>query len=151
MKTLSSDEVAELLLRYKTKEVLRFIVDALGSTKNRDISLKVIEHLSKFKNKKLLESFLTSLGYNLPNDFLLRDLEELISQTEEEDVKETALYSLCRLSASSPVWPATSCRRKLVNCITAMRAGQRYLSDILSECRLMGTQAHRELAMKTLG
>ena len=43
-----------------------------------------------------LEDYLISLGYNSPTDFLVQDLNEYIGQIDNEDIQETAIYSLCK-------------------------------------------------------
>ena len=96
LKDVNTDAVDELFLKYKSKKVFTFLVDALASVKKENIFFKIIENLSKLKNKMFLENYLISLGYNSPNDFLVQDLTEYIGQTDNEDIQETAIYSLCK-------------------------------------------------------
>ena len=96
MKSVNPDVVDELFLKYKSKKVLKFLVDALATVTKENIFFKIVENLSKLKNKKFLENYLISLGYNSPKDFLIQDLNEYIGQTDNEDVQETAIYSLCK-------------------------------------------------------
>ena len=121
---------------------------------------KVIENLSKFKNKKFLERFLTSLGYSSPNDILIQDLSDLIGKADNEEVRETASYSLCKLltnTASPPLSllscssPSPSCLRKMINCITAMKAEGRFLGNILTAAQQTESQTVREMAIRALG
>ena len=96
MKSVNPDLVDELFLKYKSKKVLKFLVDALASVKKENIFFKIVENLSKFKNKMFLEDYLISLGYNNPTEFLVQDLNEYIGQIDNEDIQETAIYSLCK-------------------------------------------------------
>ena len=96
LKTVNTDDVDELFLKYKSKKSFTFLVDALASVKKENIFFKIVENLSKLKNKMFLENYLISLGYNSPIDFLVQDLNKYISQTDNEDIQETAIYSLCK-------------------------------------------------------
>lgn len=96
MRSVNADVVDELFQKYKSKKVLKFLVDALASVKKENIFFKIVENLSKFKNKMFLENYLISLGYNSPTDFLVKDLNEYIGQIDNEDIQETAIYSLCK-------------------------------------------------------
>jgi len=96
LKTVNSPVVDELVLKYKSRKVFAFLVDALASVKKENIFFKIVENLSKLKNKIFLENYLLSLGYNSPKDFLIQDLNEYIGQTDNEDVQETAIYTLCK-------------------------------------------------------
>ena len=44
-----------------------------------------------------------------------------------------------------------SCQRKMLNCISAMKAEKRYWRNILVQAKLAGKQSSRELALKALG
>ena len=96
MKSVNPDVVDELFLKYKSKKVLKFLVDALATVTKENIFFKIVENLSKFKNKMFLEDYLISLGYNSPTDSLVQDLNEYIGQIDNEDIQETAIYSLCK-------------------------------------------------------
>ena len=97
LKTVNSPVVNELFLKYKSQKVFAFLVDALASVKKENMFFKIVENLSKLKNKKSLENYLISLGYiSSPKDFLIQDLNEYIGQTDNDDIQETAIYSLCK-------------------------------------------------------
>ena len=96
LKTVNTDVVEELFLKYKSKKDFLFLVDALASVKKENIFFKIVENLSKLENKMFLENYLISLGYNSPKDFLVQDLNDYIGQTDNEDIQETAIYSLCK-------------------------------------------------------
>ena len=96
LKTANIDVVEELFLKYESKKEFVFLVDALASVKKENVFVKIVENLSKLKNKMLLENYIISLGYNSPEDFLVQDLNEYIGQTDNEDIQETAIYSLCK-------------------------------------------------------
>ena len=96
LKDVNTDAVDELFLKYKSKKVLKFLVDALASVKKENMFFKIVENLSKLKNKMFLENYLLSLGFNSPKDFLIQDLNEYIGRADNEDVQETAIYSLCK-------------------------------------------------------
>ena len=96
LKSVNTDVVDELFLKYKSKKVFKFLVDALASVKKENIFFNTVEHLSKSKNKIFLENYLISLGYNSPEDFLVHDLNKYIGKIKNEDIQETAIYSLCK-------------------------------------------------------
>ena len=99
LKTVNPAVVDELFLKYKSKKVFAFLVDALATVKKENIFSKIVENLSKLKNKMYLENYLISLGFSSsssPKDFLIQDLNEYIGQTDNDDIQETAIYSLCK-------------------------------------------------------
>lgn len=151
--------MGELIDKYKTKKVLKYLVDALGSMRQKNMIKKAVERLSTFKNNKFLEMFLNSLGYISHSDLVIRDLEDFIAETEAEELRETASISLCKLMAATSLSPPlgllscseSSCLRKMINCLTAMRAEGRYLGNILSAVQQTERQQDREMAIRALG
>ena len=152
-------EVGELIDKYKTKKVFKYLVDALGSMRKKNVINKVVERLSSFKNKKFLEMFLNSLGYISPSDLVIRVLEDFIAETEVEELRETASNSLCKLMSNTSLSPPlgllscseSPCLRKMINCLTAMRAEGRYLGNILSAVQQTERQQDRKMAIRALG
>ena len=64
---------------------------------------------------------------------------------------EVSVSLFSNIRGKSESCGGANCQRKMLNCITAMKAEKRYWRNILVQAKLAGKQSSRELALKALG
>ena len=111
-----------------------------------------------------------SLGFINPNHDLVSELAKDIETIPEKDVnvKETAIYSLCRLVGkledseklvksvfkhvrdSAPDCKSVACQKRMVNCVAALGKDS-YTKQLVQQAKTSQDKLAREMAIMALG